>query len=36
VIQNINDIIKALGGEISVQTAGAIGTEFIVQLNNKR
>jgi hypothetical protein len=32
VIQTINDIIKAHGGEIKVQTKEGQGSEFVIQL----
>jgi len=32
VIQTINDVIKAHGGEIKVETREGVGSEFIVQL----
>jgi hypothetical protein len=32
VIQTINDIIKAHGGEIKVETKEGIGSEFVIQL----
>jgi len=32
VIQTINDIVKASGGEIKVETKEGTGTGFIIQL----
>ena len=32
VIQTINDIVKAHGGELKVETKGGEGSEFIIQL----